>query len=110
MVRVKKSDAGKLKIEKNVKKGDVGGVDNSFGVAGVVFGVLSILSLGFGGIVLGVIGLIFSNKQKKFSGNSWSRAGWILNVLGIVLSILVIILMIYFFPEYLNQFNLGSGA
>ena len=47
--------------------------DNSFGIAGVILGILSVLSLNIVGIVLGFIGLTFSRKQNKIAKNKWSK-------------------------------------
>ncbi len=74
--------------------------DNSFGVVGVVLGILSILFLSSGGIVLGIIGLVFSLKQKKLSANSWSKAGAYLNIIGIILGIIALVIF-FIYPELL---------
>ena len=79
--------------------------DNSFGIAGVIFGILSILSLSVEGIVIGIIGLIFSLRQKKVMKNQWSKVGIILNIIGIVVGIIATYLLYnYFLGEYINQF------
>ena len=84
--------------------------DNSFGVAIVVLGILSILSLSVLGIILGAVGLVFSLKQKKVDKNKWSKAGMILNLIGIVLGILVIIFFFNYASSYLAQIqNLQGG-
>ncbi|NCO11486.1 hypothetical protein CO038_00090 [Candidatus Pacearchaeota archaeon CG_4_9_14_0_2_um_filter_39_13] len=84
--------------------------DNSFGVASVVLGILSILSLSVLGIILGAVGLVFSLKQKKVDKNKWSKAGMILNLIGIVLGILVIIFFFNYASSYLAQIqNLQGG-
>ncbi len=69
-------------------------LDNSFGVASVVLGILSILFTPFNGIILGIISLIFSKKQEKTNSNKWSRAGRILAVIGIILGAVLAILII----------------
>ncbi len=60
--------------------------DNSSGVVGVIFGIMSILS-GAPGILLGLIGFFFSLNQKKKASNKWSKWGLILNIVGFVLGI-----------------------
>jgi hypothetical protein len=69
-----------------------GSKTNNLGVASVIFGVLSIIfSIGINvhGIVLGIIGLIFAVIQKKKFKNSWSKAGIILSIIGIVINIAI---------------------
>ena len=44
------------------------------------------------GIILGVSGLVFSIIQKRKSFNSWAKAGLVLNIITIVLSIVLLIL------------------
>ncbi|SRR3989344_217829 len=78
--------------------------DNSFGVASVTLGVTGIALAFFSnplvGLVLGIVGLVFSKKQKMLGENVWSRRGKILGIisiiLGIVLFIISIIIAFYF--------------
>ncbi len=65
--------------------------DNSFGIAGVVLGILSIVFSSITGVVLGIVGLVFSTKQNKIAKNKWSKAGKILNIIGIILGIILFI-------------------
>lgn len=83
--------------------------DNSFGIVGVVFGILSVLSISAVGVVLGAVGLVFSIVQNKRFKEKWGRAGIILNVIGIVLGIVAIILYIKY-GDYLNQIQQLQGA
>ena len=91
-----------------VKKGVVK-TDNSFGVSGVVLGILSISSISLLGVLLGVVGLIFSLKQNKKGKNKWSKAGIILNIIGIVLGVLSLILIVYFGDYLLQLQSAGAG-
>ena len=68
--------------------------DNSFGVVGVIFGILSIIFSSAVGIALGIIGLIFSLQQKKRMKNKWSKAGVILSIIGIIIGILVFLFVL----------------
>jgi cell shape-determining protein MreD len=85
--------------------------DNSAGVAGVVFGILGIIFgglLGWLGIIFGVIGLFFSLNQKKHGKNKWSKIGFTLNVIAIVLGIVALIFAIYIVkqhPELLAKYT-----
>jgi protein-S-isoprenylcysteine O-methyltransferase Ste14 len=92
-----------MKKEERVKSNSK---ENSFGVASVVLGILSILFSSFYGVILGVIGIVFAAKQQKISPNKWSRAGKILSIIGTILSIVVIIFLIVGIksnPELLNS-------
>lgn len=84
--------------------------DNSFGVAGVILGILSVLSLSFIGIIFGIIGLVFSMRQAKIEKNKWSKAGMILNGIGIILGIAAIILLVNYIPDYLAQLQQLQGG
>ena len=77
--------------------------DNSFGIAGVVFGILSILNLSVIGIIMGILGLIFSLKQNKIMKNKWSKAGIVLNIIGIIVGIVAVIFLVKYASDYLAQ-------
>lgn len=82
--------------------------NNSCGTASVILGILSILFTMNNGLILGIIGLIFGFQQKKKGKNKWSKAGIILNIIGIVLNILILLAIIYiakFRPDLLAQFK-----
>jgi cytochrome c biogenesis protein CcdA len=68
--------------------------DNSFGVAAVILGILSIIFASITGVLFGIIGLFFSAKQNQINSNVWSKWGRILSIIGIILSILTIALII----------------
>ncbi|MFH1425639.1 MAG: hypothetical protein ABIG28_02850 [archaeon] len=68
--------------------------DNSFGIAAVLLGILSIVFASANGVIFGIIGLIFANKQQKVSKNKWGKNGKILSIIGIILSIILIIILI----------------
>ena len=84
-----------------VKKGD-GDLrkDNAFGITGVVLGIISLVNLS---VVIGIIGLLFSMKQKKVNRNKWSKAGMILNILGIVLGIIAVYILLNYGNSLLSQ-------
>ena len=95
-----------MKKEESVKKHS----DNSFGVVSVVLGIVAIVIsivffFGFGpiaGIIFGIIGLVFAMKQKKYSGkNGWYKAGFWLNIAGIIIGFLV---LIWFVKNLLEAF------
>ncbi len=84
--------------------------DNSSGVAGVVLGIVGIATGGFNGIlglIFGIIGLVFSLNQKKHGKNKWSKIGFVLNIIAIILGVLSFIFVVYLLknPEILAQFK-----
>lgn len=96
-----------------MKKEEIKTSDNSFGAVGVVLGILSITFSSIVGVVLGIIGLIFSIQQKKRMQNKWSKAGFVLNLIGIILGIVVFVLVMINFlnsPEFLNQIQQFQNA
>ncbi len=80
--------------------------DNSFGTASVVLGILSITLSTVPGIILGIVAIVFANKQHKLEKNSWSRAGKLLGIIGIILGIIAVIAGLWIAsqdPEFLAQ-------
>ncbi len=69
--------------------------DNSFGVAAVVLGIMSIMSGSLPGIVLGIISVVFSKKQEKSFKNKWSKAGFVLGIVGIILGLILFFVSFY---------------
>lgn len=83
------------------------GNDNSFGIAGVVLGIFSLASLSFPGIILAIVGLVFSMKQKNIHENKWSKAGMILNILGIIFTVIATIIGFYLLTQYGDLSSIG---
>lgn len=75
-------------------------MNNDFGVLGVALGIMSIIMSSGPGAVAGIVGLVFSMKQKKVGQNKWSRAGIILNWIGIILGIVATIVISYAALKY----------
>jgi|SRR3989338_2972067 len=71
--------------------------DNSFGVASVILGIFSIMfsSPPLYGIILGIISLVFANKQQKRKANRWGKNGKVLAIIGIILSVVFSILFLW---------------
>ncbi|MEK6908635.1 MAG: hypothetical protein AABX23_01115 [Nanoarchaeota archaeon] len=69
--------------------------DNSAGIAGLVLGILSVMS-GVPGLLLGFIGFWFSLHQHKHSKNKWSKWGIALNIIGFVLAIVLTVYLSIF--------------
>ena len=80
--------------------------DNSFGTASVILAINSIIFSSMAGVIFGIIGVVFALKQKKIAKNSWSKAGVMLNVIGIILGIIVFIMALKTIinnPAFLSQ-------
>ena len=83
---------------------------NSCGVVGVVFGIMSLIFflMPIFAVILAIIGLIFSFRQRKNIPNSWSTAGLWLNGVGLLIGVVWNILWVrevwnYFTsPQYLE--------
>jgi len=87
--------------------------DNSFGVGGVILGILSIVFSSITGVILGVIGLIFSVKQNKIARNKWAKAGMILNIIGIIIGIIFFVYALNSIinnPDFLSQLQQITNA
>ena len=81
-------------------------VDNSFGIASVSIGIVSLvlsLSNQFVAIILGIVAIVLARKQ---SHNDWSKWGRKLGIISIIVSIILILIAIIFIaknPEILQQ-------
>jgi hypothetical protein len=82
--------------------------DNSFGVAAVILGIFSIMFASLNGIILGIIALIFANKQQKLFPNHWGKYGKVLSIIGIILSLIVMVILITK-PEILALGGYGAS-
>ena len=72
------------------------------GNSGFTLGVLSILLAGIIGILIAVVGLIFSTLQQKRNPTKLGKAGVILNIIGFILSIAFIIYLVPVFQSALQ--------
>lgn len=68
--------------------------DNSFGVASIILGILSIVFASINGIIFGIIALVFASKQQKRAPNAWGRRGKVLAIIGIVLSLILTVILL----------------
>ena len=64
--------------------------NNDLGIVAVVFGILSIVfsTVPLNGIILSILGIVFSKKQERHSKNKWSKNAKVLSIIGLLLSIL----------------------
>jgi len=72
------------------------------GISAFTLGVLGIIFSGWVGLVIALVGLAFSIVQQKRHKTKMAQTAFILNIIGIILSILVIVLYAYLSP-YIAQ-------
>jgi len=72
------------------------------GNSGFTLGILSILLAGTMGILIAVVGLIFSVLQQRKNPTKLGKVGVILNIIGFILSIAFIIYLVPIFQSTLQ--------
>jgi hypothetical protein len=72
------------------EKKEIKSIGEGLGISGFTLGVLSILFAGTAGAFISVIGGIFCFVQQRKNKTNLGKAGLILNILGLILSILYI--------------------
>lgn len=81
-----------------------------FGIIGLTLGILSFMMLASNGIIVAVLGLIFSIIQQKKYPTRIGKAGIIISTIGIIASIIFIIFLVtYLSPiieEQISQLNI----
>ncbi len=93
----KKKEAKENKNKESIVKG------NSFGASGFTLGILGIFFAGFWGIPLSIIGFIFCFIQQRRRPTKLGKAGLIINVFGLILSILFIIYVMPILTQYIQD-------
>ncbi|MFH1326689.1 MAG: hypothetical protein ABIH59_01015 [archaeon] len=73
------------------------------GVVGFVFGILSIVFLASNGIILAILGFIFSYIQQKKNPTKLGKLGKTLSIIGFILSVILIILLLVFASQFSEQ-------
>ncbi len=71
--------------------------NTSKGTAGFVLSLIGLILVFFPyvGIILSILGLIFSIKQRKINKTGLSTAGLVIGIIGIIINIIVLILTIF---------------
>lgn len=75
-------------------------IGEGLGIAGFTLGVLSILLAGLVGVFIAVVGFIFCMVQQKKNPTKLAKVGVVLNVIGFVLSLIIIF---YLLPALQQQ-------
>jgi len=75
---------------------------NSLGASGFTLGIISILSLGYIGIIMSVLGFFFCYIQLKGKKTRLAKAGLIINIIGLAVSILWIVYLAPMFSSYIQ--------
>ena len=89
-----------MATEKSVKGLKVKG--NSFGASGFTLGIMSILSLGYIGIIMSVLGFFFCYTQFRGKKTKLAKAGLIINIIGFAISILWIVYLAPIVSSYVQ--------
>jgi len=82
------------------KEGRIKG--NSLGASGFTLGIVSIISLGWFGVVLAVIGFAFCLIQQMKKPTKLAKAGIIINVIAFILSIVFIVYLAPLLTEWIQ--------
>ncbi|MBW3014882.1 hypothetical protein KY330_00510 [Candidatus Woesearchaeota archaeon] len=72
----------------------------AYGIVGFVMGMMSFVSLDYyeiPGIILGIIGIVFSFMQRKSGQTSLGKAGLIVSIVGTAVGILMLVLGGFFY-------------
>lgn len=75
----------------------------SFGIIGLTLGILSIIFMGSNGIILGLVGLVFSRIQQKNNPTKIGKAGFIVNIIGIILAIVFLVVFIKYLVPVIQE-------
>ncbi|MEK6823631.1 MAG: hypothetical protein AABY06_01225 [Nanoarchaeota archaeon] len=83
-------------------------IGEGLGISGMTFGILSIVFASYIGIILSIIGFIFSLNQQKNNPTKLGKSGIILNIIGFVLSVAFIIVSIFWLTPLMQKLQTGS--
>jgi len=73
------------------------------GISGFTIGVMGIILSGWVGLIMSIVGLVFCLVQQKGHKTRFGKAGVIINIIGIVLSVAIIILYSSYIAPLLSQ-------
>lgn len=81
----------RLREEKNLVKNKKRKIDNSLGITSLVLGILSVLTSIFVpliAVITGILGIVFSVKQKNNYPSGAATAGLVISIVGLVVGII----------------------
>jgi len=90
-------------VKREEKKVELKSSQEAFGIIGLTLGVLSIIMVGSNGIIMAIVGLIFSIMQQKKNPTKIGKAGIIVNIVSIIVAIIFIIVLIKYLAPILQQ-------
>jgi len=76
---------------------------NSLGASGFTLGILSIIFAGFYGIPFSIVGFIFCFIQQRKKPTKLGKAGLILSVIGLILSLIWVFYLAPIFTSYIQS-------
>ena len=81
--------------------------NEALSVSGFILGILSILFLGAQGMIIGIVGIVFSSYAYKKKKTKIGKIGIILNIIGLVLGILLLALVMIFAEQIYSQMGMS---
>lgn len=76
---------------------------NSLGASGFTLGIVALISLGYFGILLSLIGFFFCLFQQRGKKTKLGKAGMIINIIAFILSIVFIVYLAPMITNFLSQ-------
>ena len=91
-------------MAKKTKQNESPAVDSgSLGISGFTLGIMSIILAGWLGVFTAIVGFILCRVQQKNNPTKLGRIGIILNIIGFVLSVVLIIAYAFYLLPMVNQ-------
>lgn len=92
--------------KKDSQEDKYGGLSLGLGIAGIITSPTSLL-----GIIASIFGLYYAKKQEKLGETNLSKAGYVVNIIALILSILatigILILIVFYVGIFLTILNLA---
>lgn len=77
--------------------------EGALGIAGFVLGVLSIIFLGWAGLIIAIVGFFFCLYQQKKHPTRTGKIGLRLNIIGFILGIIFLIAWTYYLIPIIQE-------
>jgi amino acid transporter len=84
------------------KESEENSEETHIGIVSFIFGVLSLVSSldnMFSGVVLAILGITFSYKQKNHKKNSWAKWGFWLSITSLIITIALASYLFYLYQK-----------